>query len=552
MKRILLVQAAADLDMSVWISKSLTGIKYARAYAAPLGLATVAAATPGHYEVQIWDELVQGHAEDNLDSGYDLVAISSFTKDIDRAKEIARQFRERGIPVVIGGPAATDMPEALAPHFDVVFVGEGEETWPKFLEEFEAGKHATRYQGSGRLDLALSPAPRWDSIAALMPDNYKMGGVQTTNGCPHTCEFCNVWIQFGRNIRTKPIDNVLAELRTLEAIGMRRVMLCSDNLIGNKRYARDLMRAVVQLNASFKSPLRFSAEVTIDVANDDEMLRLMAEANLNSVIIGVESVNVESLKETRKRQNLRGDTVEQLRRIASYGVAVNGSLIVGFDNDGPEAFDAQFRLIQDALVVMPRLNVLKANEGTDLYDRILADRRMIDLERSFPGQVPTDRSASSNIVPTKMTRAELFAGFLELNERVRDWGNFRERMIGYIDNLLPEAQRPEDPRLREVVTNLRASFHRIDGVDHACVDDILDHAIARAPGIAWEVATMIVAQIFERAELVPLREALQRQMELEAKLERRGGLVMLEPPPGWVPKDRSRKASSTKLVGLAA
>ena len=529
MKSILLVLAAADLDLMRWINKVAEGVKYQKGYVVPLNLATIAALTPAHYRVQIWDEAIQGRVEQNLDQGYDLVGISAFSKDLERAKLIADTFRAKGIPVVIGGAGVTDSPEKARGHFDAIFIGEAEMTWPQFLVDFEAGKQAEVYQSHRFTDLALSPPPRWDSIAHLLADNYKMGGVQTTNGCPHQCEFCNAWVKFGRKIRTKPIPQVLEEIATLERLGMKRVMFCSDNFMGNRKQARELVRALVPLNASFRQPLRFTAEITLNVAKDDEMLGLLAAAGFNNLIIGIESTNMDSLKETRKFQNTHADVADQCLKIASYGIPVVGSLIVGFDNDTTDVFDAQFDLIQEACIPLPRLNILKAGNGTDLYHRILAEGRLIDMAKTFPGHEPSELLAQSNIVPRKMTRKQMFSGMLGLVERVWHWQNFQARIVGFIDNLNHAAHDLPDERLQKVVANMRLAMQNIPEAELAIIDEIFTVARARAPGLLWEIASMTMVHCFERARLPATRQALLEQIRLEEQLEAAGGPILLEP-----------------------
>jgi radical SAM superfamily enzyme YgiQ (UPF0313 family) len=532
MKSILLVLAQSDFEVVGWLERTVKGVAHQKAYVAPLHLATIAAMTPpDRYRVQIWDEAVQGSAEDLLDAGYDLVGITGYSTELERGLVIADAFRARGIPVVIGGAGITADPEAGRGRADAIFLGEAEQTWPQFLADFEAGCIAKTYKATARTDMALSPLPRWDSIAHLMAESYKSGSVQTNRGCPHDCEFCDVWIQFGRDIRTKPVHRIMEEIKNFEQLGMRRILFATDNFIGNQKHAKEVLRALVELNNSFRQPIAFTAEVTLLVARDEEMLRLMAESHFTGVFIGIESTSLDSLRETRKRQNMRGNLVEQIRKIQSYGMAVVGSMIVGFDNDDLEVFDTQFQFLQDAAVPVPRLNVLRAYAGTDLYTRLTKEGRLIDLKRTFPNDPLSGFPMRSNVIFQKMSRAEVYAGYLRLMERVWDWENFRARVIGFIDNLQNMPERKADERLTQVGESLRNVMHGIPQANVAIIDEIYDYARAHVPSRLWNISTLAMMQCFESARLPAARAAIGRQIELEHRMERTPELVTLEPAP---------------------
>jgi radical SAM superfamily enzyme YgiQ (UPF0313 family) len=531
-KSILLVLALSEFEVIGWLERTVKGISHQKAYVAPLHLATIAALTPAdRYTVQIWDEAVQGSAETLLDAGYDLVGITGYSTELERGLLIADAFRARGIPVVLGGAGITADPEAGRGRADAIFIGEAEETWPKFLADFEAGCIAETYKSATRLDMALSPLPCWDSIAHLMAGSYKSASVQTNRGCPHDCEFCDVWIQFGRDIRCKPVHRIMDEIAALERIGMTRVLFATDNFIGNQKHAKEVLRALGPLNNSFRQPLAFTAEVTMLVARDAEMLRLMAEAHFTGVFIGIESTSLESLRETRKRQNMRGNLVEQIRRIQSYGMAVVGSMIVGFDSDEAEVFDTQLQFLQDACIPVPRLNVLRAYAGTDLYTRLAREGRLIDLRRTFPDDPLSGMPMRSNVIFQRMSRAEVYAGYLRLMEGVWNWENFRARVIGFIDNLTNLPERPADERLTRIGESLRGVMHGIPGADVAIIDDIYDYTRRQMPSRLWNVATLVMMQCFEAARLPAARAALGRQIELEHRLEQAPELLTLQSGP---------------------
>src|SRR4051812_30825620 len=249
---------------------------------APLGLATVAALTPDEYAVDIWDEAIEGPIgpSTRLRRAYDLAGVTGYINHAGRVNELGRFFRERGVLTAVGGPGVSSEPELYRDSFDVLFVGEAEYTWPRFLADWAAGRPQDAYRQVDKVDLADAPPPRWDRVALA---KYMMGTVQTTRGCPFDCEFCDVIYLFGRQARHKTVERVLAEVSALERRGVRRVLFCDDNFIGSRRYAKELVRALVELNRGFRRPVAFFAQLTLDVAKDDELLALMADANFPGV-----------------------------------------------------------------------------------------------------------------------------------------------------------------------------------------------------------------------------------------------------------------------------
>jgi radical SAM superfamily enzyme YgiQ (UPF0313 family) len=527
--RILLVWAGANFDVLAWIDRSAKAIKHQPAYVAPLPLATLAALTPDSFEVQIWDEMVQGPVDTALDEGYELIGITGYSDHLPRGLKIADMCRERNLPVVIGGAGVTAAPHQAEGRVDAIFIGEAERTWPEFLEDYTAGTVKPLYESQENVDLANSPPPRWDSIADIMPQGYKSGTIETSRGCPFNCEFCDVWLKFGRVMRTKPVDKVMEEVTTQERIGMKRVMFATDNFIGSPPYAKQILRALIPLNNSFDMPLSFSAELSLNVARDPELLDLLAQANFVSIFIGLETTNLASLKETRKRQNTPGDMIEECRRVSSYGMAVVGSMIVGFDNDTEDAFDQQFEFLQEAYIPIPRLNILKALDGTDLVTRMQNMGRLIDMEKSYPKGALDARCLRTNMTFTNMSRAQVYKGFLRLHERVWDWENFRDRIIGFIDNVTNQPDRAVDARLLGVVEKLRPVMREMPMSNAAIVDEILDHALTKLPNLAWNVAAMTMLQSYHATQMPNLRETLTRQIEIEEHLAETNGYVYLPP-----------------------
>ncbi|MBL8149014.1 MAG: B12-binding domain-containing radical SAM protein [Blastocatellia bacterium] len=523
-KSILLISADHDPEFTNIIYHEIPRRLQKKAFMVPLNLATIAGLTPEQeYEVDIWDEPVHGLIDEQTEfkKEYDLVGITAFSSHMRRARKIAKIVRSRGIVAAIGGPGVTAAPESCRSDFDILFIGEAELTWPQFLEDFQRGSYSKEYRVGELPGLESSPTPRWDSIADVMKSSYVTGGIQVTRGCPFDCEFCGVWKTFGRKMRTKPIEQVIREVINLQKLGMESVLYCSDNFAGNRRYAKELMRAVTPVNNSFDKPISFATELDITIVHDDEMLELLADANFSSLLIGIETPNKDSLKEARKRQNLRGDLVDYCRKIQSYGVPIDGSMIVGFDHDTLEAFDLQFEFIQEAYIPIPKMHMLKAIAGTELRTRMIGEKRVLNMNVIYQNVAAEylDANLYTNILPKNMSRIELFAGYLALVEKVFNWDNFEERIKGFISNIKRQPKlRVEDPNIG-TVGNLRQVLYKLPEQIQGNISRILDYTEQRASFMMRVVATLVFRQFFEWCRLPVIRQEIMSQIRVEETLD---------------------------------
>ncbi len=482
----------------------------------PLGLATIAALTPGDIRVDIHDEVVHGpiDASTTFDVDYDLVGVTGFKAHLKRAREIAREFRRREILVAVGGPGVSSTPDAYEKDFDILFVGETEFTWPKFIEDFRRGAQQREYRQIAKPDLADSPMPKWDSIAADM-NKYAMGCVQTTRGCPFDCEFCDVVYLFGRRSRHKPIETVLGEVKALEAYGMKSIFFCDDEFIGDPKYAKQLLLELIPLNNSFDAPLTFSTQLTMNLSKDDELLELLADANFNLVFIGVETPNIASLKETRKLQNVRTDLAGDIRKVLSYGIAIRAGTIVGFDNDGLDIFDVQAKFIQEACLPSVATNMLKAPYGTRLWGRLRKEGRVVDLApvRDLLGHP----RSFTNVLPKKMTRVELLKGYKRLLQDVNNWDSFTERIKGLIDQVKRKPN-VREPRLQPQEVIEQCMLPSVPRHRRVNIEDIVGHTMERAPFMLKRVRAIIV----QFAKYLETLEGLYPQIDNQIHLEEEG------------------------------
>lgn len=481
----------------------------------PLHLATVAALTPPEFEVDIWDEGALGEITDESDLGatYDLVGVTGYIAHLPRAVELAGIFRRRGLPVVIGGPGVSGAPDVCRDAFDVVFLGEAELTWPRFLGEWKRGTHRREYRQVERPDLAASPVPRWGSIAEDVA-RYRLAGVQTTRGCPYDCEFCDVIHLFGRRPRHKPVEAVIEEIVQLQELGAWRIFICDDDFIGDKRYAKEFLRALLPVNNGFDPPCTFSTQLTIDLARDEELMELMADCNFTQVLIGIETPREESLVETHKVQNLRTDLVEDCKRIQSYGIAVRASLIVGFDADDPAVFDEHKRFLDQADIAASNINTMKAYPGTPLWVRLQRDRRVIDVSEIY-SDAPR---VVSNIIPKGMTRIELLEGYRDLLRYARSWEQFEKRVTGFVRSVKRQPQvTPPSAKVRQMrmerLAKVNAVVQKLDDEAREAINSIIGTTLAEAPYMLERVGGVLMQQYMDSV-LLPCHElTIQDQID---------------------------------------
>lgn len=364
-------------------------------------LPLLAALTPEQHQVTLIDENVEDVDFDSL-AEFDIVGITGMIVQRFRMREICEQLRERGIFIVVGGPWVTVREDYFDGLADVIFVGEAEETWPQFLSDWEQGRHRVRYEQAEPTDMTKVPAPRLDLMKTR---HYLFGSLQFTRGCPFQCEFCDIIVVFGRRPRLKTSEQVIAELETLVAQKLEIAFVVDDNLIGNKNAIKLLLRDVIAWQKKRGYPLTLFTEASLDLAEDQELMQLMVEANFVCVFIGIESPNEESLRETKKFQNLRkgGTTLEKIRTVQQAGLEVWCGMILGFDHDDVSIFDVQHQFLQAARIPHAMVGLLYAIPKTPLYDRLREEGRLDD------GDPP---EFGTNVIPARMTRSELRDGYV--------------------------------------------------------------------------------------------------------------------------------------------
>ncbi len=393
-------------------------------------LPLLAALTPPSHSVTLRDENIEPIDLDRC-ARADIVGLTGMVVQRGRMRQLLAELKRRGAFVVVGGPWVTVKEDAFDGLADVIFIGEAEETWPLFLEDWARGEHKSRYEQSERTDMTTVPTPRVDLLEMR---HYLFGNLQISRGCPFQCEFCDIIVTFGRKPRLKSGAQVLAELDALRAEGVRGVFIVDDNLIGNKRAIRPVLRDIAAWQERHGYPMTLFTEASLDLAEEPELMALMVEANIVNVFVGIESPNESSLRETKKLQNVRpvGTLAERIRRIQDGGMEVMGGMILGFDHDDETVFDAQIELISEARIINVMLGMLSAIPKTPLYERMLEEQRL-DLEN--------EATFGTNIVPLQLGREQLREGFVRVLSEINQPDAYFSRLEAlYLDGRLDFAR----------------------------------------------------------------------------------------------------------------
>jgi len=403
--RILLVYP--EFPDTFWSFKHALKFVSKRASFPPLGLLTVAAMLPAEWEKRLVDMNVSTLSDEDL-AWADYVFLSAMVVQRKSAAEVVARCNRAGVPVVAGGPLFTEEPEKF-PTVDHLVLNEAEVTLPAFLRDLAAGHPQHIYTASEFPDLRQTPAPLWE-LADLR--RYASACLQYSRGCPFNCEFCNITSLFGHRPRTKSADQIIAELDHLYSLGWRGpVFFVDDNLIGNKRHLKEeVLPALLRWKAREKG-ITFQTEVSINLADDDELTAMMVAAGFDMVFIGIETPDETSLAECSKFQNRGRDLAACVRRLQKAGLQVTGGFIVGFDSDTPTIFQRQIEFIQKTGIVTAMVGILQAPRGTRLYQRLAGEGRIVD---DISGD---NTDCSTNIVP-RMDREALVAGYRRIVETI--------------------------------------------------------------------------------------------------------------------------------------
>jgi len=347
------------------VTKREKAINFAR-----LSLATVAALFPKDAMIKIINDNLDGV---DFDEKIDLVGITAITSTAPRAYEIADRFRERGIPVILGGIHVSALPEEAALHADAVVIGEAEGVVQELIDDFKNGKLKKFYRSIERPNLANLPLPRKD---LLFGNKYykEFNMIQTTRGCPFSCEFCSVSNFFGRTYRQRPIENVIEEIKQLRRRTIKFIV--DDNIAGQPTYAKKFFKALIPLN------IKWFGQASVIISRDKELLSLAARSGCISLYIGFESLSATNLKQVGKGMNLLQDYKIVVKKIHDSGIGIVGAFIFGFDADDLGVFEETVDFMERNQIELASFAILTPLPGTLLYKRMEDQGRIIEHDWS--------------------------------------------------------------------------------------------------------------------------------------------------------------------------
>jgi radical SAM superfamily enzyme YgiQ (UPF0313 family) len=377
-----------------------------------LGLLTLAGMTHSSHDIsyiEIADLPKDSIVLERL-SGFDLIAISSYSAQIKEAYHLADILRSSHIPVVIGGLHATSLPKEAKRHCDSVVIGEGESVWPQLLRDAEK-RRLESYYGSMDVDFDLNEAPM-PAFELLDIDKYNRLTVQTSRGCVHQCEFCASSILLTKRYKQKPIHKVLAEIDKIREIWEHPfIEFADDNTFVNKDYWKALLPDLK------KRRIRWFAETDISVAQDEKLLTMMRESGCAQVLIGFESPSLEELDAIEIKQNWKAKQfslyTKAINIIQSHGISVNGCFILGLDNQKFDIFDRIFEFVENSGLHEVQITLQTPFPGTPLYKRLAQENRLIE-----EGAWEKCTLFDINYIPLNMTVGELSSGFRSLGMRL--------------------------------------------------------------------------------------------------------------------------------------
>ncbi|MFC1671371.1 B12-binding domain-containing radical SAM protein [Spirochaetota bacterium] len=401
--KVLLIQPGID---NKWGKIVTSGFKF-RPITPLLAMPSIAALTPPEVDVKIIDE-VHGLIEKFEEA--DLVGITGMTLHANRMYKIADHYRSMGTPVVLGGVHVSFMADEASQHADSIVIGEAENTWPQLIKDFQNGQLKPVYNSSEHLDLQGLPFPRLDLVdgSIYQPPRGTLNSIMATRGCPHNCTFCCVTKMYGKKFRTRPIPEVISEIEAME--NDNTIFFTDDNLIGNPKYAKELLKALIPLKK------KWFAQLSIKIAEDEELLELARESGGEYVYIGFESISADNIESVNKKMVNKVEKYEEyIKIIHDYGFKIIGSFIIGLDNDDENSFDELYDFIARNKILIPLTSLYTPFPGTEAYKMFKKENRIIVDD--------WDRYNFHYVVfqPKKMTPEQLQSHYDKLLKRINTY-----------------------------------------------------------------------------------------------------------------------------------
>jgi len=388
----------------------------------PLGLLTVAAMLPEEWEKNLVDMNVTKLTDSDIEWA-EYVFISAMEVQKESVKKVIAQCKKLGTKIVAGGPLFTTGYEEFD-GVDYFVLGEAEVTLYPFLEDLKEGRAQHIYASNEHPDISATPIPLWSLIDMK---HYSSMNLQYSRGCPYDCEFCDIIILNGHTPRTKSEEQLISEMDALYEQGWRGgLFIVDDNFIGNKKKLKaETLPALIEWRESKKYPFALCTEASINLADDEELMRLMVAAGFDVVFIGIETPNEESLMECTKTQNQNRDLITSVKRLQEFGLEVQGGFIIGFDSDPESIFQSQIEFIQRSGIVTAMVGLLNAPIGTRLHKRLEKEKRLL---KSFTG---SNTDFSLNFIP-KMNYDTLINGYRHVLDTIYSPKHYYDRIKTFL------------------------------------------------------------------------------------------------------------------------
>lgn len=420
----------------------------------PLGLITISSMLPIEWNKKLIDLNIESLKNKHI-LWADFVFISAMNVQLESTKEIIERCKSLNKKMVGGGPLFTEEPE----NFEMVnhlVLNEAELTLPGFLNDLKNGNPKRIYQSEGFANLSETPLPDYSMVKS---SKYNTMNLQLTRGCPFNCEFCDITALFGHKVRIKSTEQIINELEAIYKIGWRKnVFFVDDNFIGNKKILKnDLLPAIIDWMESKNHPFTFSTEASINLSDDDELMRLMVEAGFSTVFIGIETTELASLVECGKVQNTNRNLIQSVHKIQEFGLEVNGGFILGFDNDSPSIFQKQIEFIRESGIISAMVGLLNAPKKTRLYKRLKEEGRIISETTG------DNTDFSLNFIP-KMDRGILLNGYKKVISGIYGGKEYYNRVLDFIKRFTPNQKNKVKLTLSHFIAFFR-SFIKLGIID---------------------------------------------------------------------------------------
>ncbi|HSW56332.1 MAG TPA: B12-binding domain-containing radical SAM protein [Ignavibacteriaceae bacterium] len=429
-----------ETPTSFWSFKDALKFVAKKVAEPPLGLITVAASLPKEWEKKLIDMNIS-----NLENKHiiwaDYVFLSGMNIQIKSFKEVIRRCNTLSTKIVVGGPLATTQHKDF-PGVDHFILNEAENTLPPFLEDLKKGNPKHVYSSEEFPDITRSPTPLWELLEIK---RYASLSLQYSRGCPYDCDFCSITMLNGRTPRTKTSSQFIHELETIYGLGYRGpISIVDDNFIGNKRKLKEeTLPLLIEWSKQKKYPFSFITEVSINLADDTELMDKMISAGFNSIFVGIETPSADGLLECGKSQNLKRNLVSSVKILQQKGFIVSGGFIVGFDTDSSAIFQNQIDFIQDSGIVSAMVGLLNAPSGTKLFKKMQSENRLLDV---FSGN---NMDGYMNFIP-KMNYQELIGGYSRIIKTIYAQKEYYLRVKHFLNNYKLPVWNKNKIKLKEV------------------------------------------------------------------------------------------------------